>query len=262
MVRKHLPEEVTSEQSSSWIKWESQAGICGEQLLDTTNHTSALSLLADACRETKEREVGGRSREGGAWRRVWYNRSKIWAIYTMLCFLAAPFLKIKNKQEKWSQYIQHIIATHNHCRRYYPEMYEYVLLPSSLRPSFLLSSLKPAGHFPLTAHPILDQPHFKVLRCQMWPRPPPGWCKCRAQSIVVHGKEFRFYSEWSKKPLESWKLRKVCVCWGGGWGLGEVTWFHLIFKSSLNRCFIKDEFCFTHLVKGKTSPWSISLRSN
>ena len=39
MTKERLPEEVTSEQSFSWIKWESQAGICGEQLLDTANHT-------------------------------------------------------------------------------------------------------------------------------------------------------------------------------------------------------------------------------
>ena len=43
---------------------------------------------------------------------------------------------------------------------------------------------------------------FQVLSCQCGGGYQSGWCKCRAQSIVVHGKEFGFYSKWNKKPLE------------------------------------------------------------
>lgn len=141
MTKERLPEKVTSEQSFSWIKWESQAGICGEQLLDTANHTVPCLCWQMPAGKPRNKKWEVRSSENRAWGRVWYNRSKMWAIYTMSCFLAAPFLKIKKKQVKLTQYIQHIIVTHNHCRWYYPEMYEYILLPPSLLPSIFPSFL-------------------------------------------------------------------------------------------------------------------------
>lgn len=64
MVRKRLPEEMTSEQRFSWIKWESQAGICGEQLLDTANHTCPVS--AGRCLQGNQGVRSGRWGLGSA----------------------------------------------------------------------------------------------------------------------------------------------------------------------------------------------------